>query len=95
MLLGSDQSAADVDRNSIGARLELMGELGVDAFAPQLQVAVAVLVAGPGDERRALLRERLGPVERLADVGELVAVDEVVAGMAARAEDDRVREVDR
>ena len=59
------------------------------------EVRVAVLVAGARDERRALARECLRPVERLRHVRDRVAVDDVVAGVAAGAEDDRVREVGR
>ncbi len=73
---------------------ELLREPEVQPLAVLEEVRVAVLVARAGDERRLLLGEGLGPVERLGDAGQGVAVDDVVARVAAGAEDDGVGEVD-
>ena len=68
-------------------------EVAVEPLAVLEEVGVAVLVAGARDERRPLARECLRPIERLRHVRERVAVDEVVARVAAGAEDERVGEV--
>ena len=73
------------DRHRAVADPELMGELGVDAFAVLDELVIAVLETGPGDERRPLAGKDLCPV-RLGDAGDAVGVDRAVAGMAAGAE---------
>ena len=82
------------DRDRPGADPQLVRELGVDALAVLDELVVAVLEARSRDERRPLAGERLGPVERLGDAGDAVVVDEVVAGVAAGAPHQRVRQVD-
>ena len=92
-LLRTHERFADAHRPGSGA--QLLREVPVDPLAVLEEVGVAVLVAGAGDERRLLPREGLRPVERLRHAGHDVAVDEVVARMAAGAEDEAVREVRR
>ena len=77
-----------------GAGAQGRREARVQPLAVLQEVRVAVLVAGAGDERGAARGERLHPVERLRHARHAVVVDDRVAGVAARAEDDRVREVD-
>ena len=84
--------SASPDRDRPAADAQLVGEARVDLLAVHDEVGVAVLVAGAGDERRALAGERLGPVE-LVRRRRRVRVDDVVAGVAAGAEHDRVGEV--
>ena len=75
------------DRDGVRrAGAQLLGEVAVQPLAVLEEVGVAVLVARAGDEHRPLLGERLGPVERQRHAGEGVAVDEVVARVAAGAE---------
>ncbi len=86
-----DQRFADCECTVAGP--QLAREVVVEALAVLHEVGVAVLVAGASDQRRLLPREGLRPVERHRDAGDRVAVDDVVAGMASRAEHDRVGEV--
>jgi hypothetical protein len=96
-LLRAEERAADGDRLGLsgGPRdPELTRELRIDPLAVGDEIRVAVLVARAGDERCALAGEGLCPVERLGDRSG-VAVHDVVAGVAPRAEHDRVLEVHR
>ena len=83
------------DRYRPIAHAELMGEFAVDPFAVLDQLVVAVLEARPRDQRAALPSYLLSPVKRLSHAGDAFRIGKVVAGMAARAEHERVGQVDR
>ncbi len=91
--LGRQQGVADPHRARPVA--ELLGELVVDPLAVLDEVGVTVLVAGAQDRGHLPPCERLRPVEGAGDVRDAVGIDDVVARVAADAEDDRVLEVRR
>ena len=88
-LLGPDQSLADRHRAEPSA--ELLGHPEVQALVVLDEIRVPVLVARAGDQRRPLSEEGLGPVGLQGHLGDVVFVDDVVACVAARPQDERVR----
>ena len=78
-----------------GAGAQRAGEVGVEALAVLEEVGVAVLVAGAGDQRGAACwANACAQSSGCVTPGTPSRVDDVVAGVAAGAEDDGVREVD-
>ena len=68
-------------------------ESGIESLAVLDEVCVPVLVARARDECCALPSEGLRPIERLGDTRHDLVVDDVVAGVASRAEYDRVGQI--
>ena len=93
--LGLDERLAHGDGRARRAGPQLVGDLRVQLGAVGEEVGVGVLVSGAGDQRGALPRHRLRPVQTERHAGHAVAVDEVVAGVAAGAEHERLLQQER
>ncbi len=89
-LLGPDQRFTD--RNGAAAA-QLLRKAEIQPFGILGEVGVAILVAGPGQQHRALAGKGLRPIGLSGQVWHAVGVDDVVTGVAARAEDDDVAQI--